>query len=162
MINEAATNLTTKMEKIPHFLQTVIIMVLILEFGCDSFDESLKLNPIIPGEFDWSFQATETTNDLFDIHFINSSTGWAVGNQVILATSDGGIGWPVTPVSSDIPELLKSVFFINSTTGWMSGTVSDGDAGEIYISQQGGAYPQRQGTFATSLNSIFFLDGNNG
>ena len=146
------------MNKQSQVLQTAKLLILMVVFSCGSNEDPPPSVPLsIPGVYNWSVQATETTTDLFDINFINSSTGWAVGNQVILATSDGGITWPATPVSSDIPELLKSVFFINSITGWMSGTVSDGDVGEIYISQQGGAYPQLQGTFATSLNSIFFL-----
>lgn len=31
------------------------------------------------GGTNWSSQSSETTNDLYSLSFINSSTGWAVG-----------------------------------------------------------------------------------
>ena len=132
--------------------------------SCNSDVLVPTVNPILPSDFDWSVQASGTTEDLTDIHFTNSSTGWVVGNQVVLATSNGGSSWPVPPADSTsiLPKQINSVFFINNEKGWLAGSMNDGTSGEIFITQQGGAYPILQDTFVHSLNTIFFLDPANG
>ena len=42
----------------------------------------------------WSYQyAHGSSKYLYDIHFIDSNTGWAVGNGTVMYTTDGGANW---------------------------------------------------------------------
>ena len=93
--------------------------------GCDSTTDAAPIVPVPPGAFDWYIQASGAAENLTDINFTSASTGWALGNQMILATSNGGASWPVAPIDpgAAIPEQLNSVFFINNQFKWMTGTV---------------------------------------
>ena len=53
--------------------------------------------------------------------FVSSSQGWVVGQNVILATTDGGAHW-TTQLSG--PLNLASVDFVNGQDGWAVGTAS--------------------------------------
>lgn len=132
--------------------------------GCDTIAVDPQIGGVPLGVFDWSVQSSGTINDLSDIYFTSGSTGWVVGNQTILVTSNGGFSWSVPPIDSAaaIPDQLNSVFFISTVTGWMAGIGNDGATGEIFISQQNGAYPTLQQIFDYELNAIFFLDELNG
>jgi photosystem II stability/assembly factor-like uncharacterized protein len=146
---------------ITHIIPVILAFLLILvgNWGCDSVTEDPGVNPIPPGLFDWSVQFTETTESIKDIHFVNATFGWAVGKQLVLATASGGSAWPEAPFeSTSNPDLINSVYFINEQQGWMAGGINGDEGGKIFISQQGGAYPNLQRTFTNSLNTIFFLD----
>jgi len=73
----------------------------------------------------------EGSYHLIDIHFIDSSYGWAVGRKgTILYTSDGGLNW-IRQDSLLTNIDLNSVFFIDSLNGWAVG-------GEWYEGGRGG------------------------
>lgn len=131
--------------------------------SCNEGNEN-PTNPPVPNPstiFDWIFQANNATVHLTDIYFTNTGFGWAVGDEVVLATSNGGTTWPLVPVNKP-PRALKSVFFINNQQGWMTGGEDGTQMGEVFISQQGGAYPEIQKSLENSLNSVFFLDDKTG
>ena len=56
-----------------------------------------------------------SVQDLNDVHFVNSTTGWAVGNGgTIMHTTDGGATWSGSnPVSVD----LQAVAFVYTSSG---------------------------------------------
>jgi len=59
-------------------------------------------------------------NDLYDISFVGTSRGWAVGDHgYILHSDDGGLNW--TQQNSTTTYELHAVYFINSNTGWAVG-----------------------------------------
>lgn len=46
------------------------------------------------GGTDWSSQSSVTTNDLYSVSFVNSTTGWIVGwSGKILKTTNVGSNW---------------------------------------------------------------------
>ena len=62
-----------------------------------------------------------TTGDEFvSVHFVNTTTGWAVGQSgVIRHTTDGGVTW--THQNSGTTRELMSVDFTDANTGWAVG-----------------------------------------
>ena len=70
-----------------------------------------------PGWFSQNSGTSETLNDVF---FINSLTGWAVGDTgIIIKTTNGGINW-FRQYNPNDKELL-AVRFLNENTGWAVG-----------------------------------------
>ncbi len=69
---------------------------------------------------DWVVQPSGTSVNLFDIHFVNTLIGYAVGaNGVILKTTNGGENW--FSLSSPLPIQLNACYFINSQIGYVCG-----------------------------------------
>jgi photosystem II stability/assembly factor-like uncharacterized protein len=70
--------------------------------------------------FKWSAQTSGITTSLTDVFFIDSQTGWAVGdNGVIINTTDGGTTW--SSQASGTTKDMTAVFFIDANTGWAVG-----------------------------------------
>lgn len=60
-------------------------------------------------------------NSLFFIDFIDTQTGWAVGEKgTILHTADGGKTW--IKQKSCTKDKLMSVHFVDIQTGWAVGS----------------------------------------
>jgi len=61
-----------------------------------------------------------TTEDVRDVKFVNTSTGWAVGsNGMIIKTTDGGASWVAQ--ASGVTSALTSVDFFDPDNGWVVG-----------------------------------------
>ena len=143
-------------------LSATLLMVFIS--GCqneDSMNNGRNL-PIINPEnnpYDWTVQYTEVTVDLKDIYFIDNTTGWIVGDEnTILSTTMGGNTWPQAPVNS-FEGNFRSVTMINEITGWISGDMNGSPInGNIYISLNGGSYPESQKLLDYPLNSVYGLN----
>ena len=59
-------------------------------------------------------------NSLYDVHFTDANTGWAVGAEgTVLHTTDGGSTW--TTQISGTRNWLVDVHFTDATTGWAVG-----------------------------------------
>ena len=89
----------------------------------------------------WVLQATNTSNDLQDVYFIDATTGWTVGQfGTILKTTDGGDTW--SPQISGTAQQLNSVRFVNSTIGYASGNtgtiLKTMDGGDTWTAQTSG------------------------
>jgi photosystem II stability/assembly factor-like uncharacterized protein len=96
-----------------------------------------------------------TEETLFDIDFIDDSTGWAVGTGgafgsgqrgEIIYTKDGGNSWDKQ--NSGVNQWLKSVEFINKDVGWIAGT-----SGTILKTTNGGNIWLNMG-----LSTDFYLE----
>jgi photosystem II stability/assembly factor-like uncharacterized protein len=92
----------------------------------------------IDGGETWTPQTSGTEADLWDVFFISSDTGWAVGGDimgitggVILRTTDGGNTW----IAQEYPNnnAIFGVFFTDANTG----TVVSG-MGDILHTKTGG------------------------
>lgn len=67
----------------------------------------------------WQVQNSGTNQDLRGMHFISSTTGFAVGdNGLILKTTDGGNNW--VPQASPTTSNLFSIKFVNSQIGYIA------------------------------------------
>ena len=107
----------------------------------------------------WYQQNSGVPFNLNSIFFIDSNTGWAVGDEgIILKTSDGGNNW-ITQAGVTTDNLY-SVYFVNGNTGWIVGEdvriMKSTDGGSNWILQI--ANPP----FPVDLHSVQFLDLNNG
>lgn len=106
----------------------------------------------------WFQQNTGTFSNYYSAYFINSSTGWVVGQfGAYLKTTNGGVNWNIqSPPSS---RTLTSVFFISSSTGW-----AVGDSSTIIKTTNGGSSWQTlvSGLPLIFLSSVIFTDANTG
>jgi len=147
----------------PAFIKLVLIALLNGISSCES--DSTDPPPVVPPPnlTQWSEQPTFTTKSLTDIYFINSTFGWAVGEQLVLATASGGSSWPSAPLNeSELPNHINSVQFISEQKGWMAGGMLEDEIGEVFISEQGGAYPSLQESNSSLLNTVFFINEREG
>ena len=88
----------------------------------------------------WESIATLNTNEnLYDVFFLNQSTGWVVGNASIYKTLDGGLNW--NPQISGIVTTTRyyDVFFKDELNGWAVGKSTSGTAGRVQYTTDGGA-----------------------
>ena len=84
-----------------------IINVLVFIFAFLSSDVNAQWEKIPVG----------TTQNLKDLFFINSETGWVVGSgSTILKTTDGGETWIAQ--QPNINQNISSVFFLDESFGW--------------------------------------------
>jgi photosystem II stability/assembly factor-like uncharacterized protein len=99
------------------------------------------------------------------VDFINADTGWAVGGDkvdlsgtkegIILHTTDGGKTWNK---QITVPYVLNGLDFISGNEGWAVGA-----NGMIRHTINGGKNWSTQTSPLTgSLNSVYFIDENNG
>ncbi len=107
---------------------------------------------------DWKWQnPLPTGNNLNDVYFVGTQTGWVVGDfGNILKTSNGGSDWSIQ--SSGFTNKLNSVYFVDTQTGWAVGA-----NGIILKSSNGGQSWQAQNSgTANSLLSVNFTDAQTG
>ena len=125
---------------------------------------SLLVIGISAQNFTWTQQSSGTTESLYDIHFVDNMSGWAVGsNGTIVATVDGGETW--TLQTSGTTERLRSVFFLSDTLGWVAGGLS-ASSNVLLMTEDGGAnwvpvahdIPNEE----TFLKGIQFYDADHG
>ncbi len=80
------------------------------------------------GGVDWVAQNSKTTNNIYDVFFLNKNLGWASSWNVsnvpfgteLLKTTDGGINWS----KRYYPEenyFINCILFTDSLKGWMGG-----------------------------------------
>ncbi len=95
------------------------------------------------------------TNTLKAIQFVDSLTGWAVGDAgTILKTSDAGETWQTQSVASI--QNINSMHFLNNQIGWVVGS-------GLYKTTNGGATWQMLNIpFLANFYSIHFSDEQNG
>ena len=101
--------------------------------------------------------------ELYDIRFVNATTGWIVGRKnKLYITTNSGTTW--TEQNANLPDpdwSLYSVFFTNTTTGWIAGErdviKKTTNGGTTWVSQ---TLPS--GTSLRTIYDVFFLDANKG
>ncbi|MFH1097813.1 MAG: YCF48-related protein [Candidatus Desantisbacteria bacterium] len=88
----------------------------------------------------WATQTTTAETEYYGlpgVHFINPTTGWAVGGGgMILHTEDGGKTWGTQTSGTD--ECLKGLYFTDSKNGWVTGgrsVLHTNDSGIIWKTQ---------------------------
>lgn len=111
--------------------------------------------------------STSNENELSGQFWLNSSTGWICGKNILLKSTNGGLNY--TNYYSNIPptangqNALLSIYFENFDTGWLGG--SNLDHKNIYKTTNGGLNwifqdnPVAQYTYS-QINDIRFIDIN--
>jgi photosystem II stability/assembly factor-like uncharacterized protein len=101
------------------------------------------------------------------IFFTDANTGYAVGgvwgNDEIIKTTNGGSTW-VTQ-NSQTSQILNSVYFVNSDIGYAVGATQPDVKGNKVLKTINGGYEwisQSNGISFGSLESVYFIDENNG
>ncbi len=127
-------------------MKKISLLLIFLFLGFDLFSQTATWqNPLPQG------------NKLNDIFFLDTNTGWAVGDGgVILKTSNGGTSWSVTNHTSCIG--LNKIFFVSSLVGWAVGIygtiIKTTDGGQTWVSQNSG--------IQTNLFGVQFTNTSNG
>ena len=81
------------------------------------------------GGSNWWLQQSGTQNDISDLFFLNSDTGWATAfnfstqpfGTLLLKTTDGGQEWSVTTYPDD-NIFMNCILFLDPMNGWMGGS----------------------------------------
>jgi len=111
------------------------------------------------GGVDWAEQTSNTSSTLRSIFFVNSNTGWAVGDGAeIVATADGGATWVPQNAPLGIYQNLKSVWFADVLNGWAVGA----DGAIINTTNGGALWGNQSTTLSDYLYDVCFIDENNG
>ncbi len=90
-------------------------------------------------------QVDTLTYELQDVHFINDSVCIAVGNGVILRSTDSGLSWTPDQARGDF---FRDLFFVDTQIGFVVGYF-----GAIYKTEDGGLNWKKIRTGTTVFNS---------
>jgi photosystem II stability/assembly factor-like uncharacterized protein len=119
-----------------------------------------NLNPLFgrilkttDGGDNWFIVPIPVTQQIWEIHFINSSTGYASGYKTLLKTTDAGATW----VDKHFPTYLNAIHFTDINTGY-----AVADHGHILKTTDGGTDWDRQKPTNIHLNGVSFADANTG
>ena len=115
----------------------------------------------------WFVQQSNVPLDLFDVRFVNSQTGFAVGDSGrVLKTTNGGELWTYQILSQYNTQPIKSVFFINQNTGWITGGNANGIFSSLGILKTTDAgiswYKLNSGGGGNAGHDIYFVNENTG
>jgi photosystem II stability/assembly factor-like uncharacterized protein len=114
------------------------------------------------GGNNWQIIRTPVASTLNSIFFINSVTGWAVGDTGrILKTTNSGVMWE--QMNSPVNTMLQSVFFIDDQTGWISSLIPGcSNVGVLRTTNGGFNWQYIQVTSYGCIFGIMFTDQNTG
>ncbi len=122
----------------------------------------ILLHPSAYSQGGWVAQNSGTTEDLWGLYFLNSTTGWAVGyNGTILHTVDGGITW--APQNSGVTNTLTDIQFASDgVTGWAVGDGNPVEGTIIHTTDGGTTWSRQVSGTPQNLFGVQFIDSNNG
>ena len=110
------------------------------------------------GGASWNLQhqargAGKTSPGILDLHFANTTHGWAVGGKgTVLKTENGGGRWENQGYLSD--KHLWGVYFVDPTHGWIVG-----EEGEILHTADGGSrWVQQRSNTEQHLFAVHFAN----
>jgi len=84
----------------------------------------------------WESIDLQTSNNLYDVYFVNDTTGWIVGDLITLKTNDGGATWNNQPIVTG--SRYYGVYFKDELNGWRIGKSTTGNAGRVQYTTDGG------------------------
>lgn len=111
----------------------------------------------------WIHQQSQTTKNLNNLFFINSMTGWCVGDSnTILRTINGGSEWDTQLFAGSYK--LTSVHFVNENTGWCCGGITFPlNSGVIFkTTNSGNNWSVIDASGGAAYNRIYFVNANIG
>jgi photosystem II stability/assembly factor-like uncharacterized protein len=110
-----------------------------------------------------SYPYSTDANSLSDVQFVSASTGWVLGPDHLLATSDAGSHWRVQLTSRT--SLWSALDFINTSTGWVIGArdlVATTDGGQRWRALPQTCPAIRSVNFVTSRVGFAIASGTTG
>ena len=111
----------------------------------------------------WHFQTVAQGQGCSSMYFINSNTGYMVGEAEISQTLNGGVTWNQLSFGTNGGNQLYSVFFPDSLTGYAVGFDSSCTYGIVLKTINGGSTWHKLPLLADyELYSVFFTDDNTG
>lgn len=103
----------------------------------------------------WEISNAGTSSSLFGVHFINDSTGIAVGEAgTIIKTTNYGETWETK--SSGVSSDLQDVYFLNETQGYAVGN----NGVILYTNSAGEMWAQQTSNTTVRLNKIHAANNN--
>lgn len=104
----------------------------------------------------WTLQSSGTTNELKDIHFVTSTTGYACGvSGVLRKTTNGGTSWTNPIIGTGYTYDFNSVYFTSVSNGVIVGTYNFFQ-GFSMQTVSGGQYWSLPATGPSRLNKVTF------
>ena len=108
----------------------------------------------------WTTQSSGTVTVLRSVQFVNTTTGWAVGDEeVTLKTTDGGATWVNKSPGTWSRSKSHAVRFMDLNLGWM---LSDSDGVAYIFKTTDGGESWNKYRLSSDMNSIFFADAYTG
>ncbi len=104
----------------------------------------------------WINLSSGTNRFLYGLYFTDINNGTAVGDHVILRTSDGGQSWDNQTSDNGVYGFLYSAYFINKDTGYVVGSAI-GNHSLILMTTNGGVIPVELSSFtaSSSKNTVY-------
>ena len=98
----------------------------------------INLGVILPITAQWDVVDIGSTNNLYDVHFIDKDTGWIAGDDTVYKTVDAGLNW--TPYNSAVSDTrYYGVYFIDQMNGWALGKKKTASTtGRVHFTEDGG------------------------
>ena len=111
-----------------------------------SYIGSIYFSRTPDGGNSWTNLPSVTTQMIRCFYFINTQTGWFIGdNSLIKKTENGGFNW--TDQVSPVTTTLKSVYFLNSLFGWIaagsSGLLKTVSGGVTTVNKESNEIPEQ-------------------
>lgn len=87
----------------------------------------------------WQTVTSFTSENLYDVFFLNESNGWIAGNASIYKTEDGGSIWNSQVSGIVTTTRYYDIYFKDDLNGWAVGKQITGTAGRVQYTNDGGA-----------------------
>lgn len=115
-----------------------------------------------PGTAPHSSKLAGGSGDLFSLHMIDPTTGWALSEHEILRTTDGGLHWKnATPPDATITR--ESVAnFLTVLLAWIATPQSNGTTSQIVRTTDSGQTWQQSTVPMVYLKQMTFVDAQHG
>jgi len=113
----------------------------------------------------WIIINSGTSNNLYCVQFVNQSTGYICGTNIISKSTNSGLNWIVLSNESND---LYSMSFVNENTGWFCSyyQITSSAYNKIFRTTNGGANIVQQYSFSSPIGnaakSIFFINDTTG
>jgi photosystem II stability/assembly factor-like uncharacterized protein len=131
--------------------------------GFPANDSIQTIIKTIDGGNTWSIQRDARGYWLRAIFFVDSNTGFAVGDHAtVLKTTNGGTNWNAITLNGNLStRTLNSVYFLNSDTGFIVGGNKSNDSIQTIIktTDGGSTWNIIRDNIGNMLNSIDFATG---
>ena len=109
----------------------------------------------------WVNQDSSYWQGYYDLFFVNSNTGWAVGASLIKKTTNGGTNW-IKLSGFDTTNYYYSVYFADANIGWVAFGKYGSNGGILKTSNGGVNWVLQFISNNSSVKSLYFLNQNTG